>query len=247
MVELWQFLSVEFYRPSPIQPNMASSSSHVRPWTVPEFSDRMFELKHRLAHADIAAELQEECGWEYGVPREVLLRWIRFWKEEVRSERCTGHEEIDTDFVSDGSFCTGRTCVTFSFQFSWKEQREKIDSLPNFLYKTSRENGDLDIHFIHLRSSRPDAIPILLIHGWPGSSLSDPTRVGWQQHLTCECESPFYRLLHRIHPSHSTASGAYGPHTASIPCRCSFLTWLRVFRATEKERIWAGSDCESFQ
>src|SRR5205807_5266481 len=25
------------------------------------------------------------------------------------------------------------------------------------------------IHFIHARSSRPDAFPLLLIHGWPGS------------------------------------------------------------------------------
>jgi len=30
---------------------------------------------------------------------------------------------------------------------------------------------DLKIHFIHERSGEPDAIPLLLLHGWPGSFL----------------------------------------------------------------------------
>ena len=29
----------------------------------------------------------------------------------------------------------------------------------------------LRLHFVHARSSRPDAVPLLLTHGWPGSFL----------------------------------------------------------------------------
>src|SRR5260221_2159942 len=45
----------------------------------------------------------------------------------------------------------------------------------------------LDIHFIHVRSPHPNALPIVLTHGWPGSfvefmeiigPLSDPARHG---------------------------------------------------------------------
>ena len=34
-------------------------------------------------------------------------------------------------------------------------------------YKAQVE--DIDLHFIHQRSENPDAIPIILLHGWPGS------------------------------------------------------------------------------
>lgn len=33
---------------------------------------------------------------------------------------------------------------------------------------------DAVIHFVHERSSRPDAVPLLIIHGWPGSSSHLP-------------------------------------------------------------------------
>jgi hypothetical protein len=29
----------------------------------------------------------------------------------------------------------------------------------------------LDIHFIHVRSRDPNALPVLITHGWPGSVL----------------------------------------------------------------------------
>ena len=28
---------------------------------------------------------------------------------------------------------------------------------------------DLDIHFVHARSPEPDAVPLVITHGWPGS------------------------------------------------------------------------------
>jgi pimeloyl-ACP methyl ester carboxylesterase len=47
--------------------------------------------------------------------------------------------------------------------------------------------GDLGIHFLHVRSPQPDARPLILTHGWPGSvvefldvirPLTDPERFG---------------------------------------------------------------------
>ena len=46
---------------------------------------------------------------------------------------------------------------------------------------------DVDIHFIHVRSRHPNALPIVITHGWPGSvieqlkligPLTDPTAHG---------------------------------------------------------------------
>jgi pimeloyl-ACP methyl ester carboxylesterase len=55
--------------------------------------------------------------------------------------------------------------------------------LPQF----ATEIDGLDIHFIHVRSANPDALPMIMTHGWPGSvlellkvigPLTDPTAYG---------------------------------------------------------------------
>jgi len=49
------------------------------------------------------------------------------------------------------------------------------------------EIDGLDIYFIHVRSRHPNALPIIITHGWPGSvlelvkaigPLADPTAFG---------------------------------------------------------------------
>ena len=49
--------------------------------------------------------------------------------------------------------------------YDWKSQEVRLNQFPN--YKTKVD--DLDIHFIIKKSSSPKAIPLILIHGWPGS------------------------------------------------------------------------------
>jgi epoxide hydrolase len=49
--------------------------------------------------------------------------------------------------------------------YDWRAQEVKINRFDQF---TTKIDGQ-QIHFIHQRSPRPDAIPLLLIHGWPGS------------------------------------------------------------------------------
>ena len=50
-------------------------------------------------------------------------------------------------------------------EYDWKSQEARLNQFPN--YKTKVD--DLDIHFIIKKSSSPKAIPLILIHGWPGS------------------------------------------------------------------------------
>lgn len=49
--------------------------------------------------------------------------------------------------------------------FDWREQERQLNEFDQF---TTMVNG-LRIHFIHQRSPHPDATPLLLSHGWPGS------------------------------------------------------------------------------
>lgn len=50
-------------------------------------------------------------------------------------------------------------------QYDWRAQEARINRFDQF---TTEIDGQ-QIYFIHQRSPRPDAIPLMLIHGWPGS------------------------------------------------------------------------------
>jgi microsomal epoxide hydrolase len=50
-------------------------------------------------------------------------------------------------------------------KYDWREQERRLNKLPQF--KTNIDG--LDIHFVHRRSPEPNAFPIVMIHGWPGT------------------------------------------------------------------------------
>jgi pimeloyl-ACP methyl ester carboxylesterase len=52
-------------------------------------------------------------------------------------------------------------------EYDWRECEEKLQALPHFI----TEIDGLDIHFIHVRSDREDALPLIVLHGWPGSII----------------------------------------------------------------------------
>jgi pimeloyl-ACP methyl ester carboxylesterase len=70
-------------------------------------------------------------------------------------------------------------------EYDWRKAEAKLNALPQF----TTEIDGVDIHFIHVRSSHEDALPLIMTHGWPGSvielldtvgPLTDPTAHGGQ-------------------------------------------------------------------
>jgi pimeloyl-ACP methyl ester carboxylesterase len=51
--------------------------------------------------------------------------------------------------------------------YDWRPCETALNALPNFV----TEIDGLDIHFIHVRSQRRDALPLIVTHGWPGSVI----------------------------------------------------------------------------
>jgi pimeloyl-ACP methyl ester carboxylesterase len=55
-------------------------------------------------------------------------------------------------------------------QYDWRAEEARLNVMPQF--KTSIDVngfGTLNIHFVHAVSSKPNAVPLLFLHGWPGS------------------------------------------------------------------------------
>jgi pimeloyl-ACP methyl ester carboxylesterase len=71
-------------------------------------------------------------------------------------------------------------------EYDWRMQEARLNELPHF---RTRIDGQ-SIHFIHARSARADAFPLLITHGWPGSvvefldvipRLTDPEAPGGRE------------------------------------------------------------------
>jgi len=67
--------------------------------------------------------------------------------------------------------------------YDWRKVEAKLNALPQFMTTID----GVDIHFIHVRSGHPNALPLIVTHGWPGSiieqlkisgPLADPTAHG---------------------------------------------------------------------
>jgi pimeloyl-ACP methyl ester carboxylesterase len=56
-------------------------------------------------------------------------------------------------------------CDHWAHAYDWRATEARLNELPQF----RTEIDGLDIHFIHVRSPRPDALGLILTHGWPGS------------------------------------------------------------------------------
>jgi pimeloyl-ACP methyl ester carboxylesterase len=49
--------------------------------------------------------------------------------------------------------------------FDWRKQEARLNELPQFVTEIDGAN----VHFVHVRSPEPAALPLVLTHGWPGS------------------------------------------------------------------------------
>ncbi|WP_207782016.1 epoxide hydrolase family protein [Phytoactinopolyspora limicola] len=49
--------------------------------------------------------------------------------------------------------------------YNWREWEATLNSYPQFTTEIDGQN----VHFLHVRSPEPDAFPLILTHGWPGS------------------------------------------------------------------------------
>ena len=63
-----------------------------------------------------------------------------------------------------------RLAQVWEHQFNWRAAEKKLNELPQFTTPITVPGfAPLDIHFVHARSTRENAIPLLFVHGWPGS------------------------------------------------------------------------------
>jgi microsomal epoxide hydrolase len=50
-------------------------------------------------------------------------------------------------------------------EYDWRAHEARLNAIPQFLTQIDGQR----VHFLHVRSDRTDAVPLMLTHGWPGS------------------------------------------------------------------------------
>ncbi len=103
-------------------------------------------------------------------------------------------------------------------QYDWRKAEKELNALPQFVTTID----GVDIHFIHVRSRNPNALPVILTHGWPGSifeftktigPLTDPTAYGGSADDAFDVVIPSIPGYGFFWQAHRTGLGA-GPHRA---------------------------------
>jgi pimeloyl-ACP methyl ester carboxylesterase len=56
---------------------------------------------------------------------------------------------------------------SWATDYDWRKVEARLNALPQFVTTID----GLDIHFIHVRSKHPNALPLIVTHGWPGSII----------------------------------------------------------------------------
>ena len=85
-------------------------------------------------------------------------------------------------------------CAYWAEGYDWRAREDRLNRFPQF--RTAIDG--LGIHFLHARSPEPDALPLIITHGWPGSivefqkviaPLTDPASHGGDRadafHVVC--------------------------------------------------------------
>ena len=122
------------------------------------------------ANHAVAAEDTSIRPFRVSIPQSALddLR------QRVLATRWADKETVD-DQSQGVQLATIQALVQYwGTRYDWRKFESKLNSLPQF---TTKIDG-VDIHFIHVRSRHPNALPVIITHGWPGSVVEQLNLIG---------------------------------------------------------------------
>jgi pimeloyl-ACP methyl ester carboxylesterase len=112
--------------------------------------------------------------------------------------------------------------------YHWRQHEAELNAYPQFTTEIDGQN----IHFLHVRSPGPDALPLILTHGWPGSIVEFLDVIG-----------PLSEKFHLVIPS-IPGFGFSGPtHNRGWDIHRIARAWAELMRRLGYDRYGAqGGD-----
>jgi len=104
-------------------------------------------------------------------------------KRRIKATKWPERETVNDNTQGVQLATTRKLADYWADHHDWRRAEAHLFSFPHFITNID----GLDIHFIHVKSKHPGALPIIITHGWPGSiieqlkvigPLTDPTAHG---------------------------------------------------------------------
>lgn len=112
--------------------------------------------------------------------------------------------------------------------FDWRKHEDRFNSYPQFTAKVKDEQGSvLDIHFLALFSQKPDAVPLALYHGWPGSFVEFLDLVDLLRKKYTPQDLPYHIVVPSL-PGYAYSSGPPEDRDYSVELASSALNNLML-------------------
>lgn len=114
-------------------------------------------------------KMSEVREYTINVPQEKLDRLKRRlddyqWPTEISDDPKWDYGTPQTDIK--------RFYEHWKHKFDWRTHERRLNEYPNFETTVNVDgHGDVDMHFVHYKHENPKAVPLLFVHGWPGSFL----------------------------------------------------------------------------
>jgi len=87
-------------------------------------------------------------------------------KRRIRATKWPDRETVNDD-TQGVQLAIMRKVAEHWVNHDWRRAETQILSYPNFVTNID----GLDVHFIHVKSKHPNALPVIITHGWPGSVI----------------------------------------------------------------------------
>src|SRR3954464_4028850 len=95
-------------------------------------------------------------------------------RRRIAATRWPEHETVSDSSQGVKLATLQKLAQYWGSDYDWRKCEAKLDAVPQF----STTIDGVDIHFIHVRSKNPNALPMIITHGWPGSIIEQLKIIG---------------------------------------------------------------------
>src|SRR5262245_12861191 len=122
------------------------------------------------AKSPVATEDKAIRPFRIKIPEEALVDLRR----RLAATRWPDQETV-TDRSQGVQLATMKELARYwQTDYDWRKAEAKLNALPQFVTTID----GVDIHFIHVKSRHPNALPVIITHGWPGSVIEQLKIIG---------------------------------------------------------------------
>ena len=129
--------------------------------------------------------------------------------------------------------------------YNWRKTEDRINKFNNYTVEIEEDGFNYKIHFVALLSKKSDAVPLLLLHGWPGSFLEFLGAVDELRSKYNEDNLPFHVIVPSL-PGYGYSNGPPTDKNFTVEGIANVMDKLMIGLGYGDGYVTQGGDIGSF-